>query len=157
MHLKLLAHIALSSTWQNCSSLAASDFFFANVDVTHSVSRPVWFFCDVTAKCVRTSNGHLLIIFVPVFFGTSPAPRSTRDLFPSESLSLNETVFPCIRPCFARRDSLNDRSDFFGIHHSVAVSLIHMMQALRILDSLPCVNYLQYLWEKSVESFRFNR
>ena len=58
-----------------CSSPASGP-----VDVSHSVLFVLVLY-DVTARCVRMSNRHLLVISVSM--GTSPAPRSTRALFVS--------------------------------------------------------------------------
>ena len=44
--------------------------------------------------------------------GTSPAPSSIRALFLSFTRSISAILpFLCIRPCFSRQGSLNDRSD----------------------------------------------
>ena len=77
-----------------CSSRAA------NLNVSHS-SLFVLVLCDVSARCVRMSNRHLLIISVPGSKGTSPAPFSIRALFLSftQSVSAILSLYVSILAC----------------------------------------------------------
>ena len=82
------------------------------MDVSHSVLFVSCFFCDVTARCVRMSNRHLLITSVPGFHRHIPCTSLNSSSFPLfHSLCLSDSVFVCIHPCFSRQGSLNDRSD----------------------------------------------
>ena len=105
-----------------------------------------WFPLDVTARCVRLSNRHLLII--SVFTGTirtSPAPRSTRALFFSltRSVSVILSLYALILAFPVKVLSMivlirSRQSSLCGF-----VAFPSAMQALRILGSLQCVRELQ--------------
>ena len=74
-----------------------------------------WVFCDVTARCVRISNRHLLIISVPGLHWHIPcASLNSSSFLLFHSLCLGDSVIVCIHPCFSRQGSLNDRSDSFS-------------------------------------------
>ena len=84
------------------------------MDVSHSVLF-VLVFSDVTARCVRISNRHLLISSVPGFHKHIACTSLNSSSFPLfDSLCLSESVFARIHPCFSRQGSLNDRSDSFS-------------------------------------------
>ena len=53
-------------------------------------------FCDVTARCVRMSNRHLLIISVPVFPYARPLHLAQLELFASLSLDLSQRFCLCM-------------------------------------------------------------
>ena len=93
-----------------CSSLVASDplsltwmslsFLFLLV------------LCDVTARSVRMSNRHLLIIFLTWFLRHIHCTKlnSSSSHF-SVSLSPSDSVLACFPPGFSRQDSLDNRSE----------------------------------------------
>ena len=84
---------------------------FVNVDVSHPVLF-VLVFSDVTARCVRLSNRHLLIISVFRSTKHTPSTSINSSSFPLfHSLCLGDSVFVRINPCFSCQRSLNDRSD----------------------------------------------
>ena len=107
-----LAQIVLSSsTCQVVLHLLPLILFCQRVDVSHSVLF-VLVFSDVTARCVRLSNRHLLIISVfryPWHISCTSLNSSSFPFF--HSLSLGDSVFVRSHPCFSRQGSLNDRSD----------------------------------------------
>ena len=73
------------------------------------LSSSCWVFSDVTARCVRLSTRHLLIILA---HPCTSLNSSSLPLF--HSLCLDDSVFLRIHPCFSRQGSLNDRSDSFS-------------------------------------------
>ena len=94
-----------------CSSLAASDPLLPTW-MSLVLSPSCWVFCDVSARCVRMSNRHLLIISVPGFHKHISCTSLNSSSFPLfHSLCLGDSVSVRIHPCFSRRSSLNDRSD----------------------------------------------
>ena len=96
-------------TLSGCFSPAASDPLLPTW-MSLILSSSCWVFCDVTARCVRMSNRHLLLISV---FGSRkhiPCTSFNSSSFPL-SLALSQRFCLCIHPCFSRQGSLNDRSD----------------------------------------------
>ena len=84
---------------------------FTNVDDSQSLFF-VLVIHDVTARCVRVSNRHLLIVFITGFHGHIPCTSLYLSSSPlSDSLSLSDSVLVCIHPGFSRQASLNNHSD----------------------------------------------
>ena len=117
---------------------------FANVDVPHSVLF-VLVFSDVTARCVRMSNRHLLIISVPGFHWHIAKLELSRALFLSLTRSVS-AILSCMHSSLLFPSKFSQWSFWFslGIRRHVALSLFHAMQALHTLDSLQCVHDLGY-------------
>ena len=110
---ELLAQIALSSsTCQVVLQLLPLVLFYQCGCLSFCPLRAGWVFPGVTAKCVRMSNRHLLIISVPGFHKHISCTSLNSSSFPLfDSLCLSDSVFGRLHPCVSRQDSLNDRSD----------------------------------------------
>ena len=93
-----------------CSSLAASGSLWLTW-TSLILFLVVLAFYDVTARCVRLSNRHLLIICVPAFLRHIPCTslNSSSSLF-FHSLCLCDSVLACINRCFSRQGFLKYRS-----------------------------------------------
>ena len=103
MHSELHARIVLPSSI--CQPMWMSLILFSSC----------WVFDDVSARCIRMSTRHLLIISVPGFQRHIPCTSLNSSSFPPfHTLCLSDSVFVCINPCRSRQNSLNDRSDSFS-------------------------------------------
>ena len=112
MHLELLAQIVLSSSTCPIVLLLLPLIIFCQRGCLSFCPLRADFLYDVTARCVRMSNRHLLIISVPGFHGHISCTSLNSSSFPlSDSLSPSDSVLVCIHPCFSHQGSLNDRSD----------------------------------------------
>ena len=128
---------------------------FTNLDVSHSVLF-VLVFPDVTARCVRVSNRHLLISSTPGFHRHIPCTSLYTSSFFSLWLALSQRF--ClfrIHPCFSRQGSLDDRSDSLSAFIVVWLCRISMRCQHRTSWTLPCVRELQCP-QTNVESSGFS-
>ena len=99
-----------------------------------------WIFPDITVKCVRMKNRHLLTSSTPGFHGHIPWFRSTRTLVLSLTRSVSAILsFHVFILAFPSKFSEWPFWFFLDIHRHVALSLFCAMQVLRILGSLLCV------------------
>ena len=135
MYLEIHAQVAQSSSIRPIVLHSLPLILFVNSDASHSFLSFVLVLHDVTVKCVRTSNRHLLTTFLfPGSSGTSSVPRSIRAIFlSSDSLSLSDSVLVCFHPGFSCQASLHPGFSLprfssmilptLGIHPSVVLSL----------------------------------
>ena len=137
------------------SSLAASGPLLP-IWMSLTLSSSCWVFSDVTARCVRMSDRHLLITSVPDSIGTSPAPCATRFFSLFDSLCLSDSVFIRIHPCFSRQGPLNDRSDSLSLslHSSLCGCVAFPCDASAAHPGQPPVSF--NVRRQSVESSGFS-
>ena len=113
------------------------------MDVSHSLLF-VLFFSDVTARCVRMSNRHLLIISVPRFHRHISSTSLYSSSFPLfDSLCLSDSVLVRIHPCLSRQGSLNDRSDSLSEFISTWFCRFSLRCKQRVSRTTVCFNILR--------------